>query len=196
MNCTHSSLQALGKVQKIGVRNIFWLQTIKINVRQFLRVCRALPNHKERFIYCIIAGDEKWSLIWTWSSRKNGWTMVNMQHPEKNKSDIRARRGLRRWNWQDIIHYKLLGRNHTVNTVEFKPIMPDFISPTSQKMTFEPYSFHIFQTLRSSIFTFSGHFPMNCARFPSIITSSCRHGCMITLRQNPMIFIAETSKNL
>ena len=79
---------------------------------QHLARHRATRGHKQRFLYRIVTGDEKWCLYINMKQRKE-WDTSKPRvkpnlHPRKTMICIW-------WDWEGMVHWEMLERNATVN---------------------------------------------------------------------------------
>ena len=125
MGCSHDTiarhLHSLGKVQKLGA----WvphvldenhkLQRASISASLLTRH-QATSGHKERFLYRIVAGDEKWCLYVNLKKRKE-WLSPNKLATPRTKPELHPRKAMICvwWDCEGVIHYEMLEKNQTVN---------------------------------------------------------------------------------
>ena len=173
----------MGKVQKCGAWVPHALSDNNKNQRAtisagLLARHRSTHGHKQRFLYRIVTGDEKWCLYINMKQRKE-WLSPGKQATLHMKQDLHPCKMMLCvwWDWEGIIHYKLLERNQTVNTElyvqEKRPIrqhgvllLHDNARPHITNMTKEaiqmhgwevlphlPYSpdFHLFRSLSNAM---------------------------------------------
>lgn len=125
LGCDHSTivrhLASMGKVQKLGAWVPHLLSENNKNQRSTLAAGllarhRATHGHKQRFLYRIVTGDEKWCLYVNMKQRKE-WLSPDKQATPRAKQDLHPRKTMLCiwWDWEGIILYELLDRNQTVN---------------------------------------------------------------------------------
>ena len=114
-------LHSMGKVQKLGAWVPHTLSENNKNQRStiaagLLARHRSTHGHKQRFLYRIVTGDEKWCLYVNMKQRKE-WLSPKKQATPRAKKDLHPRKIMLCvwWDWEGIIHYELLERNQTVN---------------------------------------------------------------------------------
>ena len=114
-------LQSMGKVQKLGAWVPHVLSENNKNQRSTIAaslLARHLSTHghKQRFLYRIVTGDEKWCLYVNMKQRKE-WLSPEKQATPRAKQDLHPRKTMLCvwWDWEGIIHWELLDRNQTVN---------------------------------------------------------------------------------
>lgn len=124
MQCSHSTIErhlhSMGKVQKLGawvphvLNNENKNQRIKI-ASELLARHRSTHGHKQRFLFRIITGDEKWCLYVNMKQRKE-WVSPDKQATPQAKQDFHPRKTMLCiwWDAEGIIHHELLDRNKTV----------------------------------------------------------------------------------
>lgn len=125
MDCSNSTvaehLHSMGKVQKLGAWVPHLLSENNKNQRSTVAASllarhRSTHGHKQRFLYRIVTGDEKWCLYINMKQRKE-WLNPEQQATPRAKQDLHPRKTMLCvwWDWEGIIHYELLEQNQTVN---------------------------------------------------------------------------------
>ena len=125
MECSHTAIEkhlhSMGKVQKCGAWVPHALSDNNKNQRAtisagLLARHRSTHGHKQRFLYRIVTGDEKWCLYINMKQRKE-WLSPSKQVTPRVKQDHHpCKMMLCVWlDWEGIIHYELLEQNQTVN---------------------------------------------------------------------------------
>ena len=125
MDCSQMTivrhLRTMGKVQKLGCWVPQLLNEYNKNQRSTIAASllarhRSSHGHKQRFLYRIVTGDEKWCLYVNIKHRKE-WLSPNEQATPRAKQGLHSRKTMLCvwWDWEGIIHYELLNRNQTVN---------------------------------------------------------------------------------
>lgn len=114
-------LHSMGKVQKFGAWVPHCLSEKNRNQRitiaaSLLARHRSTHSHKERFLYRIVTGDEKWCLYINMRQRKE-WLSPDKKATPRAKQESHPRKIMLCvwWDWEGIIHHELLGHNQTVN---------------------------------------------------------------------------------
>ena len=108
-------LHTMEKVQKCGAWVPHALSDNNKNQRAtisagLLARHRSTHGHKERFLYRIVTGDEKWC---TNMKQLKEWLSPGKQAIPRVKQDLHPRKKMLCiwWDWEGIIHYELLERN-------------------------------------------------------------------------------------
>lgn len=114
-------LQSIGFTQKLGA----WVphelnEENKENrlqiAAQHLARHRATRGHKQRFLYRIITGDEKWCLYVNVKQRKE-WVAPGETLKPRVKQDLHPKKVMICvwWDWEGMLYWEMLKRNATVN---------------------------------------------------------------------------------
>lgn len=119
-------LASMGKVQRLGA----WVPH-ELNERQrekrltvaaqHLARHRGTRGHKERFLYRIVTGDEKWCLYVNLRQRKEWMSPGELPKP-RIKSDLHPKKTMICvfWDWEGMIHWEMLQKNKTVDMHLYK----------------------------------------------------------------------------
>ena len=77
---------------------------------------RATHSHKQHFLYQIVTGDEKWCLYINIKQRKE-WIAPGDTPKPRVKPDLHPRKTMICiwWDWEGMVHWKILKRNAKVN---------------------------------------------------------------------------------
>ena len=83
---------------------------------QHLARHEATRGHKQRFLYRIVTGDEKWCLYINMKQRKE-WVAPGDTPKPRVKPDLHPRKTMICvwWDWEGMVHWEMLERNATVN---------------------------------------------------------------------------------
>ena len=83
---------------------------------QHLACHRATRGHKQRFLYRIVTGDEKWCLYINMKQRKE-WVPPGDTPKPRVKPDLHPGKTMIcvSWDWEGMVHWEMLERNATVN---------------------------------------------------------------------------------
>lgn len=114
-------LQSIGFTQKLGA----WVphELTEKNKENRLQIAaqhlarhRATRGHKQRFLYRIITGDEKWCLYVNMKQRKE-WVASGDTPKPRVKQDLYPKKAMICvwWDWEGVVHWEMLERNATVN---------------------------------------------------------------------------------
>ena len=112
----------MGKVQRFGSWVPHLLSEKNKNMRSIiasnlLTRHRRTYGHKQRFLYRIITGDEKWCLYLNVKHRKE-WVNRGEPATPRPKQDLHPRKTMISvwWDYMGIIHYEMLEKNKTVDS--------------------------------------------------------------------------------
>ena len=131
MNCDQKTilnhLHSMGFAEKLGVWVPYDLSEnnkengLQIASQHFARH-RATRGYKQRFLYRIVTGDEKWCLYINMKQRKE-WVAPGDTPKPRVKPDLHPRKTMICvwWNWEGMVHWKMLDRNATVNKKLYIP---------------------------------------------------------------------------
>ena len=81
---------------------------------QHLTCHRAIRSYKQRFLYRIVTGDEKWCLYINMKQRKE-WVAPGDMSKLRVKPDLHPRKTMICvwWDWEGMVHWEMLERNAT-----------------------------------------------------------------------------------
>ena len=82
---------------------------------QHLTSHRTTCSHKQRFLYQIVMGDEKWCLYINMKQKE--WVAPGDTPKPRVKPDLHPRKTMIcvLWDWEGMVHWEMLKRNATVN---------------------------------------------------------------------------------
>ena len=113
-------LESIGFTQKLGA----WVphelteknkeNRFKIGAQHLARH-RATRGHKQRFLYRIVTGDEKWCLYVNMKQRKE-WVASGETPNPRVKQDLHPKKTMICvwWDWEGLVHWEMLEKNKTV----------------------------------------------------------------------------------
>ena len=130
MNCDFATisrhLQSMGFTQKLGA----WVPHELTQKQKDKRLSIAAQNHarhqgthghRQRFLYRIVTGDEKWCLYVNMKQRKE-WVCPGEKPKPRIKKDLHPMKTMICvwWDWEGLIHWEMLGKNMTVEKNLYK----------------------------------------------------------------------------